>query len=149
MKWRSWDGEISIPSCRHTPYHLLKIKSAALLFNIKSAELFEFWNANIEVYSPFKHFSIQFKCRYGRKMCKCEGVTKYKCLEWFTFVCNIFSEFREDHDIYKEEEKLIGKLKLWWKSSSSQTKKRQETLEVKTKTKRNKKPKKATNWWTF
>ena len=42
------------------------------------------------------------------KCCKYERVTKYKCLECFTFVCNICSKFREDHDIY-EEEKLIGK----------------------------------------
>ena len=34
--------------------------------------------------------------------CKCQ------CLECFTFVCNIYSKFR-DHDIYNEEEKLIGK----------------------------------------
>ena len=38
--------------------------------------------------------------------------------------------------------------KLWWKSSSSQTKKQQQTLEIKP-TKQNKKPKKSTNWWTF
>ena len=63
----------------------------------------------LKFYSPFKHFSVLFKCRYGRKMHKCEGVTKYKCLECFTFVCNICSKFREDHDIYNEEEKLIGK----------------------------------------
>ena len=42
-------------------------------------------------------------------MHKCEGVTKYKCLEWFNFVCNICSKFREDCDIYNKEEKLIGK----------------------------------------
>ena len=42
------------------------------------------------------------------KCCKYERVTKYKCLECFTFVCNICSKIREDHDIY-EEEKLIGK----------------------------------------
>ena len=42
-------------------------------------------------------------------MRKCEEVTKYKCLECFTFVCNISSKFREDHDIYKEEEKSSGK----------------------------------------
>ena len=69
-------------------------------------------------------------------MHKCEGVTKYKCLECFTFVCNICSKFREDHDIYNEEEKLAGQ-------SSSQMKKRQQTLEVKTKTKQNKKQKKT------
>ena len=63
----------------------------------------------LKFYSPFKHFSVLFKCRYGRKMRKCEGVTKYKCLECFTFVCNICSKFREDHDIYNEEEKLTGK----------------------------------------
>ena len=40
---------------------------------------------------------------------KCEGVTKYKCLECFTFVCNICSKFREDHDICNKEEKLNGK----------------------------------------
>ena len=45
-------------------------------------------------------------------MHKCEGVTKYKCLECFTFVCNICSKFREDHDIYNKEEKLTGKLKI-------------------------------------
>ena len=27
----------------------------------------------------------------------------------FTFVCNICSKFREDHEIYNKEEKLIGK----------------------------------------
>ena len=42
-------------------------------------------------------------------MRKCEGVTDYKCLECFTVVCSICSIFREYHDIYKEEEKLIGK----------------------------------------
>ena len=40
---------------------------------------------------------------------KCERVTKYKCLECFTFVCMICSKFREDHDKYSKEEKLIGK----------------------------------------
>ena len=63
----------------------------------------------LKFYSPFKHFSVLFKCRYSRKMHKCEGVTKYKCLECFTFVCNICSKFKEDHDIYNDEEKLIGK----------------------------------------
>ena len=42
-------------------------------------------------------------------MHKCEEVTKYECLECFTFVCNICSKFKENHDIYNEEEKLIGK----------------------------------------
>ena len=42
-------------------------------------------------------------------MHKYEGVIKYKCLECFTFVCDICSKFREDHNIYNEEEKLIGK----------------------------------------
>ena len=42
-------------------------------------------------------------------MRKCEGVAKYKCLECFTFVCNICSKFSEDHDIHNEEEKSIGK----------------------------------------
>ena len=41
-------------------------------------------------------------------MRKCEGVTKYICLECFTFVCNICSKFRKAHDIYNEEEKLTG-----------------------------------------
>ena len=41
--------------------------------------------------------------------CKCDRVTKYKCLECFTFVCNICSKVREDHKNYSEEEKLIGK----------------------------------------
>ena len=36
-------------------------------------------------------------------------MTKYECLECFTFVWNICSKFREDHDIYNKEEKLIGK----------------------------------------
>ena len=63
----------------------------------------------LKLYPPFKHFSVLFNSRYGREMCKCEGVTKYKYLECFTFVCNICSKFREDHDIYNEEEKLIGK----------------------------------------
>ena len=44
-----------------------------------------------------------------RKCCKIERVTKYNCLEYFTFVCNICSTFRDDHDVYNEEEKLIGK----------------------------------------
>ena len=35
------------------------------------------------------------------KCCKYERVTKYKCLECL--------KFREDHDIYNKEEKLIGK----------------------------------------
>ena len=42
-------------------------------------------------------------------MCNCEGVTNYKCLECFTFICNICSGFREDYDIYNKGEKLIGK----------------------------------------
>ena len=42
-------------------------------------------------------------------MRKYEGVTKYKCSEWFLFVCNTCTKFREDYDIYNEEEKLIGK----------------------------------------
>ena len=63
----------------------------------------------LKCYSPFRYFSVLFKCRYGRKMRKCEGVTKYKCLECFTFVCNVCSKFREDHDIYHKEEKLIGR----------------------------------------
>ena len=69
------------------------------------------FNANIKFYSPFKHFSVLFNCRYGRKMRKCEGVTKYKCkcLECFIFICNICSKFREGRDIYSEEEKLVGK----------------------------------------
>ena len=41
-------------------------------------------------------------------MHKCEGVTKYNCLECFTFVCKICAIFREDHNMYSEEEKLIG-----------------------------------------
>ena len=41
-------------------------------------------------------------------MHKCEGVTKYKCLKCFTFVCNICSKFR-DQNIYNEEENLTGK----------------------------------------
>ena len=63
----------------------------------------------IKFYSPYKHFSDLFKCRYGRKMCECEGVTKYECLECFNFVCNICSKFTEDHDIYNKLEKLNGK----------------------------------------
>ena len=63
----------------------------------------------LKSYSPFKHISVLLKCSYGRKIHKCEGVTKYECLECFTFVCNICSKFREDHNIYNEEEKLIGK----------------------------------------
>ena len=37
------------------------------------------------------------------KCFKCERVTKYKCLACFA------QNFREDHDNYSEEEKLIGK----------------------------------------
>ena len=36
-------------------------------------------------------------------------MTKHKYLECFTFICNTSSNFREDRDIYNEEEKLIGK----------------------------------------
>ena len=43
------------------------------------------------------------------KCCKYERMTKYECLECFTFVWNICSKIREDHDIYNKEEKLIGK----------------------------------------
>ena len=43
------------------------------------------------------------KCR------KCERGTK--CLECFTFACNIWSKFREDHDNYSEDKKFIGKCK--------------------------------------
>ena len=43
------------------------------------------------------------------KCCKYERMTKYECLECFTFVWNICSKIREDHDIYDKEEKLIGK----------------------------------------
>ena len=42
-------------------------------------------------------------------MHKCEGLTKYKCLECFTFVWNICSKYREDHGTYNEGKKLIGK----------------------------------------
>ena len=34
-----------------------------------------------------------------------------KWLECFTFVCNICSKFREDHDNYSEDKKFIGKYK--------------------------------------
>ena len=43
------------------------------------------------------------------KCCKYKKMAKYKCLECFTFVCNICLKFREDHDIYNEAEKLTGK----------------------------------------
>ena len=43
------------------------------------------------------------------KCCKCDWVTKYKCLECFIFVCNICSKVGEDHENYNEKEKLIGK----------------------------------------
>ena len=80
-------------------------------------------------------------------MRKCEGVTKYKCLECYTFVCNICSKFREDRDIYNEEEKWIGKCENCdGNQIAVKRKKWQQTLEVKTKTKQNKKQKKTTNW---
>ena len=68
----------------HAPYRLLKIKSAALLFKNKKCRVIR---------------------RYRKKMRKCEGVTKYKCFECFTFVLYIWSKCREDHDIYTKEEK--------------------------------------------
>ena len=46
---------------------------------------------------------MEGKCR------KCERGTKYKFLECFTFVSNICSKVREDHENYSKEEKLTGK----------------------------------------
>ena len=43
------------------------------------------------------------------KCSKCERVTKYKCLECFSFICNVCSKVSEDHEKYSEEDKLIGK----------------------------------------
>ena len=57
----------------------------------------------LKYYLPFRHFPVLFKCRYGRKCCKCERVSKYKCLACFA------QKFRDDHGSYREEEKLIEK----------------------------------------
>ena len=97
----------------------------------------------LKFYSPFKHFSVLFKWRYGRKIRKCEGVTIYKCLECFTFACNICSKFR-DHDIYNEEEKLTGKLKIVMeiKQQSNGKATTNTRSKNKNKTKQNKKQKK-------
>ena len=61
---------ISILSRCHTPYCLLKIKSAALLFKQKRQRVFQILKCipMLKFYSPCKHFSVLFKCRYGRKM---------------------------------------------------------------------------------
>ena len=97
---------ISIPSRRHTPYDLLKIKSAALLFKHQMCRVIRILKCH---YGSFILHSNIFNIFYGRKMPKCEGVTKYKCLECFTFCLYICSKFRENHDIYNEEEMLTGK----------------------------------------
>ena len=55
----------------------------------------------LKFYSPFKHFHSYSIADMEGKCCKYERVTKYKCLECL--------KFREDHDIYNKEEKLIGK----------------------------------------
>ena len=55
----------------------------------------------LKFYSPFKHFHSYSSADMEGKCCKYERVTKYKCLECL--------KFREDHDIYNKEEKLIGK----------------------------------------
>ena len=62
----------------------------------------------MESYSNFEMPQMP-RADVERKCCKIERVTKYNCLEYFTFVCNICSTFRDDHDVYNKEEKLIGK----------------------------------------
>ena len=88
---------ISILSHCHTPYRLLKIKSVALLFKQKRRRVFQILKCipMLKFYSPFNYFSVLFKCRYEGKWYKREWVTKYKCLECFIFVCNIYSKFRK------------------------------------------------------
>ena len=58
------------------------------------------------------------------KCCKCERVTKYKCLACFT------QNFREERSWQLQRGRKVNwkMLKLWWKSCSSHTKKRQQTL---------------------
>ena len=72
-----------------------------------------------------------------------EGVTNYKCLDCFTFVCNICSKFREDHDVYNEEEKLIGKCE---NCDGNLVAAKQATTNTRSKNKnKTKQPKKTTN----
>ena len=59
----------------------------------------------------------------------------------FTFVCNICSKFREDHDIYNEEEKLIGKCEKW-DGNQVAVKRKSDNKHKNKKQKQTKKPKK-------
>ena len=106
-----WDREISIPSCYHTPYALLK-NSYLPCYKHQGWRVFRilkwlFWSL-IPYWNIFQFCSnadMEGKCKFER-------VTKYKFLECFAFVCNICSKVREDHENNGEEAKKKIKKKL-------------------------------------
>ena len=57
----------------------------------------------LKFYLLFKYFSVLLSADMEGKCCKCERVTKYKCLACFA------QNFREDHASYSKEEKLTRK----------------------------------------
>ena len=89
---------------------LAKKKDSCIVISIRGGESFKFWNAYIEVLFVIQtFFSLTQALDMEQKCCRCEWVTKYKCLKYFTFVCNICTKVREDRENYSKEEKLVEK----------------------------------------